>query len=383
MLKRIFSEDIQMGMFIVRIGGDDESSAPVPVERIMGTPEEVEAIRRAAGGTVVIDTSRGTSPEGGGTAREAVRVPFADELVTARNIYRRALVYMEGLFNDIRFGRPFDLEGVRHFSGAIAKSTGRNARAAAGLCILRCQGFVLHHSVNVSMLASAFARHVGLGEEQVEEVAVAGLLHDLGKARIPERILNKPGKLTTEEFARMKRHPEFGHELLIGEPSISDPVRRAVLDHHEDCCRSGYPGGKGLEDLDAYTRILTVADVYDALISDRPYRVGMAPNQALTLMYQGRGRLFDVETLERFVHFIGVYPVGSFVRLEDRRYAVVAELHDDGPLHPTVFVVYDEHLRPAGRELLRLSAGNNGDKGCGVAECLNPRDLHIDVERFL
>lgn len=376
-------------MRVVRCGSGAWRDPFVVLDRIIRGPEDIARLRREGIEAVYVAPDRALSPAARPTPSEDARgrtpaVPLAQEFHVARKIYSRALGHAARLMEDVRIGRPFDAAGTLGLARDISESAGRCPRASASMPMLKSLGRIHNHSVNVAFLASAFGRYLGLGREPVEHLAAAGLLHDIGKMLLSERILAKPGPLTEQEFAEVKRHPVEGCKLLGIKRCIKAPVLRAVLDHHEHADGSGYPQGKTEQDIEPLALVLAIADYFDALISDRPYLRPLTPNRALARMFGERGRYFQAELLERFVKFMGVYPVGSLVRLDSGRVAVVADLRSEATtLHPVLKVVFDRRLRPVRPETLDLSETAGRPGAPRIIACLDPRAYNIEVGRLI
>lgn len=186
----------------------------------------------------------------------------------------------------------------------------------------------------------ALARQLGLSEEQVSEAGLAGLMHDVGKMSICDEILNKPGRLTDEEFAKVRLHPVYGAKILLtNQPAASAVVYDVCLHHHEKYDGSGYPKKLKGEDISLFARMGAVCDVYDAITSDRPYKKGWGPADSLQRMAQWQGH-FDPQIFQAFVRAVGIYPVGSLLRLSSGRIGVVIEQNEQSLLKPRVRVFF-------------------------------------------
>ncbi|MCR4960070.1 MAG: response regulator [Lachnospiraceae bacterium] len=190
--------------------------------------------------------------------------------------------------------------------------------------------YTYHHSVNVAVYAAAVATRMGLFEEQIQEITVAALCHDLGKARIPTEIINKKDRLTDEEFAEIKNHPRYGFDMLYDNPRISSVVRQAVICHHENENGSGYPLGKTGDEIPLYAKIIHAVDVYDALTSRRPYKEPYAPVDALEYLTGGIDILFDRNVVDIMLKVIPAYPPGMDIGLSNGEKAVVIAHTSDG-----------------------------------------------------
>ncbi|MBM7704588.1 HD-GYP domain-containing protein [Metabacillus iocasae] len=183
--------------------------------------------------------------------------------------------------------------------------------------------YVFSHSVNVTLYALALGIELRLSQKELEKLGVGGMLHDVGKMFIPNEILNKPGKLTNEEFAMVKKHTTYGFDLLKAMPTVSIISAYCAQQHHERLDGTGYPYGLKGEQIHYFSKILAIADVYDAVTSHRVYRKALLPHEALEILYAGAGTHFDRDMVEAFRKAIIIYPIGLGVTLNDGRKGVV------------------------------------------------------------
>jgi putative nucleotidyltransferase with HDIG domain len=199
--------------------------------------------------------------------------------------------------------------------------------------------YTFMHSLAVCALMIALARQLGLDEAQVRDAGMAGLLHDLGKAMIPLEVLNKPGKLTDEEFDLVKTHPAEGYKLLLEGSGVSEVTKDVCLHHHEKIDGSGYPRGLNGDTMSLFAKMGAVCDVYDAVTSNRPYKAGWDPAESIKRMAEWKGH-FDPLVFQAFVKSLGIYPIGSLVKLASGKLGVVIEQGEQSLLKPKVKVFF-------------------------------------------
>lgn len=183
--------------------------------------------------------------------------------------------------------------------------------------------YTYSHSVNVDILSVILGVACGLGDEDLKKLSQAALLHDVGKTCVPIEIINKPGKLTEEEFAEVKNHPRYGYNMLRDNYEVSSVARNAILSHHENEDGSGYPRGLTSEKIHLFAKIIHVADVYDALVTKRPYKDAMNPADAMEYLMANAGRLFNKELVSIFMEYVAPYPLGVQVELSTGQKAIV------------------------------------------------------------
>lgn len=199
--------------------------------------------------------------------------------------------------------------------------------------------YIFTHSLNVTVYTLGLAVELGFTEKQLLEIGIGALLHDVGKMAIPIEILNKPGRLTDEEFAVMKTHTKAGFDMLRQTPNISLLSAHCALSHHERLNGTGYPQGLMQDDIHVYAKMIGIADVFDAVTSHRVYRKPMLPHEALELLYSGAGSQFDQKLIESFRKTVAVYPVGLTVRLSDDRVGIVVKQNKQMSTHPVIRII--------------------------------------------
>lgn len=189
--------------------------------------------------------------------------------------------------------------------------------------------YTFKHSVDVATMSMIVAKRYGFNQKQVYEIGIAGLLHDIGKAHIPNELLNKAGKLTDEEFEVMKQHSVLGYRVLTDKQDFSNNIKMGVLQHHEKTNGKGYPMGVSGEKINLFAKIISVADIYDALVTERPYKKPFSPRSAVEMIMSMTGEL-DIDAMRCFMESVILYPVGTDVMLSNGERARVIE---NSPFH--------------------------------------------------
>jgi HD-GYP domain-containing protein (c-di-GMP phosphodiesterase class II) len=259
-----------------------------------------------------------------------------EERKRALRIVAKAKTTIQGAFDELRLGKLVRVEQLAFLVEEIAASITRNPFALSSVTHLKARHeYTFLHSIAVCALMISLARRLKLEKSLIQEIGLAGLLHDLGKAVVPTHLLDKPAALSAEEFATVRTHSERGHALLGQDPGIGQIVLDVVRHHHERIDGTGYPDRLRGEEISIHARMSAICDVYDALTSARSYKDAWSPSGALRLMQDNPGQ-FDPDILDAFIHSIGIYPVGGLVRLRSDRLAVVLDANLDDPLSPPV-----------------------------------------------
>jgi putative nucleotidyltransferase with HDIG domain len=218
---------------------------------------------------------------------------------------------------------------------------------------------VYTHSLNVSIYACQLAIENGLPLKKIEEIGLGAMLHDLGKMYIPSAILNKPGKLTNEEFAEIKSHCQLGFDILRKIHEIPLTVAHCALQHHEKIDGTGYPRGIKGDEIHNYAKILSVVDVFDAVTSHRVYRPAMLPHKALEILYSGVGTQFESKQVQLFRNCIAIYPQGMTVKLNNGRTGIVSKYNFHSVGRPEIRIIRDEEDQEVNPYEIDLSSNDN------------------------
>lgn len=358
MRKRIAIEHLRVGMYLDEFVG---SWLDHPFWRARFRVEDAAQLQRLrASGIreVWIDTARGTDviaanaapasaapPTPPTPAAEAAIAPrpvtYAEELRRAASLITKAETAVQAMFADARMGRTIEARDAAPLVEAISGSVDRHPNALISLARLKTKDrYTFLHSVAVCALMVALGRQLGLSDDEVRDAGLAGLLHDIGKIAIPPEVLNKPGALTAEEFRSVLVHPQAGYDILVGDAGMREVALDVCLHHHERMDGTGYPHKLAGENISLFARMGAICDVYDAITSDRPYKNAWEPAYAIQRMVDWRGGHFDPMVFNAFVKSVGIYPVGSLVRLRSGRLAVVVQHAPGALLSPTVKVFF-------------------------------------------
>ena len=250
---------------------------------------------------------------------------FSEELTQAAAICKRGRAAVVSMFQEARMGHAINADACQPLVEEITTSVLRNSGALVSLARLKTKDdYSYMHSVAVCALMIALGRQLGMDDAECRAAGLAGLLHDIGKALVPLAILNKPGKLSDEEFVVMRTHPQRGHAVLLEGQGAGAAALDVCLHHHERMDGKGYPFGLTANAITQLARMGAVCDVYDAITSNRPYKAGWNPAESIAQMASWKGH-FDPTIFGAFVRSLGIYPTGSLVRLESGKLAVVVE----------------------------------------------------------
>ncbi len=270
-----------------------------------------------------------------------------NELPRAKEIHNEARRIMVTLAEDVKLGKPLKMEKVSHVVDEVFDSILRNRDALMTLMAFKNKDdYTYMHSVNVAILMTLLAQSDKLPEERVKDLATGGLLHDIGKSGIPFAIINKPGPLSDDERSLMEQHPRLGLEIAKHVEQLSEEILNIIYQHHERLNGTGYPQGLSEGQISWGARAAAICDIYDAVTSDRSYASAMLPTDALKYIFsKGEQGELDFEVVQKFIHAVGIYPVGSLVRLNSGFIAKIVESSKSNPLQPVVCMFYDTNKK--------------------------------------
>ena len=399
MIKKISTSALRIGMYVHDLDAGWMDHPFFASHFLVKDEQTIQRIASAGLRQVYIDTTRGNDIQAG-LDLEAVKadverqlgnldrdaetrqatVPAAVELERARALYRETTTVVRNLMSSTRSGKQVDVASLDPLAERMVQSAFRNPHALSGISRIKTKDeYTFMHCVGVSALMVTFAREMDLPEQQIHDVAIGGLVHDIGKSLVPQNVLNKPDRLNEQEFAQMRDHVTFSRQLLQGLPGISQAALDVALLHHERMDGTGYPLGKDGASISLIGRMSAIVDVYDALTSVRVYKNAWEPTLAMKKLVEWSPDHFDDALVQRFVRCIGIYPVGATVALESGRVGIVID-QGEKLIEPVVRIVYNRkhkhYERPVDLELSRTETDR-------VVSAVDPRQYGLDPTQFI
>lgn len=348
--------------------GDDIKHAPTKEEADKKTETEVRRV-------VEEKPKEDQQPEN--------RVPMKKEIEQAKKVRTEAKKVVTDVLNDIKLGKQIETEKVTHVVDNMVESIFNNRHALTSLSRIKSRDeYTFQHSVNVCVLMLSFARTCKVDRETMRHIGTGALLHDIGKMKVPNDVLNKEGKLTDEEFTLMKSHVVESVKILSETAGIPEVASEIAGQHHERYDGTGYPKGLKGEDISLFGRMAAIVDVYDAITSNRVYHSGMEPAAALKKMFDWSKHHFDEIVVQNFIRCVGIYPVGTLVMTDSKFLGVVIEPGEESLLHPVLRLVYnvkkDHFIEPHDLDL-----SENGGKADKIIGTEDPKKWNINTLKYI
>jgi len=262
------------------------------------------------------------------------------EHTQALSTYKQARRLTKTLLDDLRFGTVINSETVKSTVNDCVYSILRNPDALIWMSRMRVEDeYTAEHCLNVCILAIAFGRHLGMDEEDLQKIGICGLLHDVGKMRVPPEILNKPDKLTEKEFNIIKAHSIHGRNLLMSSSGLPDIAIDVAYSHHEKIDGTGYPRKLSAAGISEFAKIITIVDAYDAMTANRCYSRARPSTEALKVIFKDRGTHFDDRLALEFIKCVGLYPPGCMVELINGLVGIVLQTNQKYRHLPQIIVI--------------------------------------------
>lgn len=271
------------------------------------------------------------------------KTKISAEIKQAKDIFNESKEIQKSLFAQALSGAKLELSPVIDVCNKSIDAIFKNPDSLA--CILNIREkdqYLLEHSVSVSIYMTLFARYLSLDRDIIEKLSVGAFLHDIGKIKIPDAILNKPGKLTNDEFTIMKTHANHSIDIIKQTPDINELSIEIAALHHEKLDGTGYPFQVSADNINVYGRMIAICDIFDALTATRVYKKGYSHPKAFAILRElAQKNHLDVDLVDRFIRCIGVFPIGSLVQLDSKKLAIIEARNDVNPTKPKVRSFYN------------------------------------------
>ena len=291
----------------------------------------------------------------GAPKQYSITTEVEKEIRLANEFYHKSFDEVERILDTAYKGDRIETAEIRRHIKECVDSIERNPSAMMWLTrIKNVDRYTAEHCLNVGILAIALGRHVGVGRKHMELLGLCGMLHDVGKMKVNQEILNKPARLTAEEFEHMKMHVVHGRDILVQDRTLPGEVIGAAYNHHERQDGKGYPTGMDANSLNFYTKVVTIVDAYDAITSQRCYSKGNTSATALKILYEHSGTQFDPKLVVKFIECIGIYPPGALVEMGSGEVGVVLSVEPENRLLPKVALLLDENKKPTQQRIVDL-----------------------------
>jgi len=419
MLKKISVKHLKIGMFIHDFNMPWMKHPFLTNKKQLKSPKDLDILLNIGEGEVIIDTEKGGDSSHAYAIEEAQKeidarlqediknvksselgvdaesadakgreVPFEEELRKAREIYSESRQLLKKLFEEVRLGVNIDGVRTRRTVENMIASIFRNRDALLSLARIKSfHEYTYQHCINVAVLSLNLGMHMGILQDELLYLGVGAVLHDIGKVLIPQALVDKPGPLEPGEYELVKTHAAHGARLVLQAASVPDECAAVALNHHERYNGAGYPRKLSGMEPGKFGLITGLADVYDAMTTNRSYQEGMQPHIALKKVYEWGGTLFHPIYVQKFIQCLGIYPVGSMVKLDSGEVGVVCRQNRDQILRPWVRVAMDVNGKPLIQPLdvdLRKPDKNDFKKfSKSIIETLDPRKVIISVDKLL
>lgn len=386
-LEKVKASDIKIGMYMAYPDRPWLETRFVFQGILLSTEKQVKEVRGECQHifvdrqkSMIIQTAREPVPTNG------VAAPFLKsvekEFAAAQIAHDDARSQIKDNLKRMAAGDGINVTRIRSSVKSCVKSIVSNPNALLWLGRLRSKdNYIAEHCLNVGVLAIAFGRHLGMGQDELETLGLCGMLHDVGKLKVDQKILDKPARLSEEEFAVIKDHCRIGKEILSQDESIPKSVIEAAFGHHERMDGSGYPRGLPAETLNLYTRMISIVDTYDAITTNRCYDNSRPATEAMKILFSCRSTQFEPILVEKFIECLGIYPTGSMVELRSSEVAVVIDSNKNSRLKPKVSIVLDEDKKFRTPLIVDTASETSDVSGRIIKRVLDENDYPIDLSR--
>ena len=310
---------------------------------------------------------------------------FEEEFESAVDAYRSSSNLIMEFMDDVRLGKSINTNAAKQVVSKCVDSILHSPDALMWMTQLKNKdSYTSQHSMNVCILSIALGRQIKLSIEELNQVGLCGMMHDMGKMKIPLDILNKPDRLDDKEYKVMQSHTTHGWKLLMSSRNMYEGAIDVAYSHHERLTKGGYPRGLSEESLTPYTRMVAITDMYDAITSDRVYKRGENHLDAINLLTKASGHHLDPGLVIKFIECLGIYPLGSIVEMSSGEIAIVIEVNPEKKIKPKIIILRDEDGKDVPERIvdlakLDLDASGNAYR---IRSIVRAVDYDIDVRKY-
>jgi HD-GYP domain-containing protein (c-di-GMP phosphodiesterase class II) len=360
--------DLKIGMYVCELDRPWLDSPFLFQGFMLATRADIEAVQKVCE-YVYIDAYKTQYPEATEARQSSQtqqltwtaappekRVSIEQEIDKAQTVHKQTRSLVKAFVDEIRAGRSADIQLAKEAVAECVDSIYKNPDAMLLLTQLKNRDeYTSQHSMNVCILSIILGRYIGLSIPDLRNLGLSGLMHDMGKMKVPLEILNKPGRLTDEEMTLMKAHTVHGRDILMSSQGIHPDAIDVAYTHHENLDGTGYPHGITHIGINPFTRIVAIVDTYDAVTSDRVYQSGRTHMDAIDILNKESGKRLDGELVTRFIECLGIYPAGSLVEMSNGEVALVIEVNPRQKLKPKVVMLLDPDKNPQPHRIVDLA----------------------------
>ncbi len=349
-MKTLPVKDLRPGMQFDQPVYVDESNILVP-ERVPIKEKDIQRLQKwnietvhTAGNEITSDSTRkksGETAQSGSFFQQAFNTPEQQEVLKT---YSQTAQKLRRVHQRIKQQEDLEANEIDRLIDTILQLLDSRRHEMIEFILYGFQGEAgyVENAINSAVLSSLIGINSGMAKHRLLHLATAGLLHDAGMLRLPDDVVNKSGKLTSEEVKQIKTHPIHSYKIITRELRYPEQVGLAALQHHERWDGTGYPRGLSGSSIIVPARIIAVVDSFEAMVSKRPYRNSMIGYTAIRAILSDNGRRFDPEILKIFIRTMGIYPIGSIVLLNDGQIGRVVRNNVDAPLKPQVKIMIND-----------------------------------------
>jgi HD-GYP domain-containing protein (c-di-GMP phosphodiesterase class II) len=368
--EKLSVDELCIGMYVVELDRPWSETPFLFQGFLISSSEEIKQLQEYCR-FVFIDVTQTTvaytkkqNQKGGSTTRRIYKVPIEQELAVAATHYDFAKKSVDNALNNLRFSQEINTGEIRTAVRNCVTSVINNPNAMMWFTQIKNKDdYTAEHSMRVGVVSIALGQELGLMERELEELGMAGMLHDVGKINIPIEVLNKEGSLNKEEYEIIKTHATLGRQLLMSKSDAPPITVDVAYNHHEQMNGKGYPRGIKADKIPYFAKIVGVVDAFDAITSDRVYSDARSTLEALRILYDCRGEQFDEEIVRAFIRLIGIYPPGHIVELTNGEAGIILSCQQNNKLRPKVIIVRDAEKKLCRERVVDLSTDQKDKDG--------------------